>query len=50
MAAKRRHMFVMAFILGALLTPPDILTQFMLAIPLIGLYEVILLYARVLKG
>jgi sec-independent protein translocase protein TatC len=48
MAGKRRHMIVMAFILGALLTPPDILTQFMLAIPLIALYELILLYARFL--
>lgn len=47
MRSKRRHMIVLAFILGALLTPPDILTQFMLAIPLIGLYECAILYARV---
>lgn len=42
---KRRYMIVFAFILGAILTPPDILTQFMLAIPLIILYEVAILYA-----
>lgn len=47
MTAKRRHMIVAAFIIGALLTPPDVLTQLMLALPLIGLYELILLYARV---
>jgi sec-independent protein translocase protein TatC len=46
MSAKRRHMIVAAFVLGALLTPPDVLTQLMLAIPLIGLYELILVYAR----
>jgi sec-independent protein translocase protein TatC len=36
---KRRYAIVVAFILSAILTPPDILTQCMLAIPLIGLYE-----------
>jgi sec-independent protein translocase protein TatC len=45
MRSKRRHMIVVAFILGALLTPPDVLTQFMLAIPLICLYELAILYA-----
>lgn len=43
---KRRYMIVAAFILGALLTPPDILTQLMLALPLIGLYEIAILYGR----
>jgi len=46
LASKRRYMIVLAFILGALLTPPDVLTQLMLAIPLIGLYELAVLYAR----
>ena len=44
--AKRRYMIVVAFILGALLTPPDILTQLLLAIPLIGLYEAAIWYAK----
>lgn len=48
LASKRRHMIVLAFILGALLTPPDVLTQLMLAIPLIGLYEITILYARII--
>ncbi len=43
---KRRHMIVAAFIIGAILTPPDVLTQLMLAIPLIGFYELIILYGR----
>jgi sec-independent protein translocase protein TatC len=45
MSKKRKHVIVGAFILGALLTPPDIATQFMLAIPLIALYEIAILYA-----
>ena len=44
--SKRRHMIVAAFIIGAILTPPDIPSQVMLALPLIGLYELIILYAR----
>lgn len=44
--AKRRYMIVLAFILGALLTPPDILTQLLLALPLIVLYEIAIWYAK----
>lgn len=46
LAENRRIAILGAFILAAVLTPPDILTQFMLAIPLIGLYEALILYAR----
>lgn len=46
LVAKRRYMIVLAFVLGALLTPPDVLTQLLLAIPLIGLYEASIYYAR----
>jgi sec-independent protein translocase protein TatC len=35
----RRYVIVGAFIVAAVLTPPDVLSQFMLAIPLILLYE-----------
>lgn len=49
MISKRRHMIVAAFIIGALLTPPDVLTQLLLAFPLIGLYELAILYARFLE-
>lgn len=47
MAKKRRHMIVGAFVLGALLTPPDVLTQVMLAVPLMVLYEAIIIYGRI---
>jgi sec-independent protein translocase protein TatC len=44
--AKRRLMIVIAFIVGALLTPPDVVTQLILAFPLIIIYEIIILYAK----
>ncbi|HMF26228.1 MAG TPA: twin-arginine translocase subunit TatC [Pseudolabrys sp.] len=37
--AKRRYFIVGAFILAAVLTPPDVLSQMSLAIPLLLLYE-----------
>lgn len=45
MQEKRRHFIITAFIIGALLTPPDILSQILLAIPLILLYELTIFYA-----
>jgi sec-independent protein translocase protein TatC len=36
---KRRYFIVVAFIIAAVLTPPDILSQCSLAIPLLALYE-----------
>ena len=36
----RRYMIVAAFVLAAVLTPPDVVSQLMLAIPLLLLYEV----------
>ncbi|MFZ2981285.1 MAG: twin-arginine translocase subunit TatC, partial [Sphingobium sp.] len=38
--ALRRYMIVGAFIAAAVLTPPDVVSQLMLAIPLILLYEI----------
>jgi sec-independent protein translocase protein TatC len=43
----RPYMIVMAFILGMLLTPPDVLSQCILAIPLCFLYQLGILCARV---
>lgn len=42
----RRYAIVSIFIIAAILTPPDIFTQFMLAIPLMILYEFAILYAK----
>lgn len=35
----RRHAIVVIFILAAVITPPDLMTQLLIAVPLIGLYE-----------
>jgi sec-independent protein translocase protein TatC len=36
---KRRYFIVIAFIIAAVLTPPDVISQASLAIPLLALYE-----------
>ena len=38
--AKRRYAIVLAFVAAAILTPPDVISQIGLAIPIILLYEV----------
>lgn len=47
---KRRYAVLLSFILGAVLTPPDVITQFMLAVPLIILYEIGILAATLAGG
>lgn len=44
---KRRQALVSSLILGALLTPPDVLTQIAIAIPLYGFYELAILYGTI---
>ncbi len=46
LAAKRRYAIVAAFAVAAVLTPPDAISQFMLAVPLYALYEFALLAIR----
>ncbi|WP_106638815.1 twin-arginine translocase subunit TatC [Allosphingosinicella vermicomposti] len=43
LAGGRRYAILIAFVVAAVATPPDILSQFMLAIPLILLYELALM-------
>lgn len=46
----RRHAIIVILILGAMLTPPDPFSQILIAIPLLGLYQVsIYISARVIK-
>jgi sec-independent protein translocase protein TatC len=37
--SKRRYFIVIAFVIAAVLTPPDVLSQLSLALPLVALYE-----------
>ena len=45
----RRYAYVIAFVIAAVLTPPDVITQTSLAIPLIILYEISILSARMVE-
>jgi sec-independent protein translocase protein TatC len=50
MRKYRKHAIVIIFILAAIITPPDIFSQTLVAIPLLILYEIsILISARVMK-
>ena len=48
MVAARRYVIVVFFILGAAITPPDVMSQCMVAIPMIVLYELSILICRVI--
>ncbi|MDQ8033709.1 MAG: twin-arginine translocase subunit TatC [Bordetella sp.] len=47
--AARGYVVVGAFVIAAIVTPPDVVSQFMLAVPLCLLYELGLLVARMIK-
>ena len=40
LAGGRRYAIVVAFVIAAILTPPDVISQMLLAVPLVVLYEV----------
>jgi sec-independent protein translocase protein TatC len=47
MAKARPYVFLMAFVVGMFLTPPDIISQTVLAVPVYLLYELGLVMARI---
>ena len=55
MRAYRRQAFLGIIVLAAIITPPDVITQFLIAVPIYGLYEASIFiaekqYARYVKG
>ncbi|MBL8522500.1 MAG: twin-arginine translocase subunit TatC [Betaproteobacteria bacterium] len=46
----RPYVFVGAFVIGAIFTPPDVLSQFLLAVPLYILYEAGIFVAQIFVG
>jgi sec-independent protein translocase protein TatC len=44
---KRRYAILLIFIIAAFLTPPDVISQFLMAIPLLVLYEFSILIAKI---
>jgi sec-independent protein translocase protein TatC len=47
---KRRYFIVIAFVLAAVLTPPDIISQFSLAVPLMLLFELSIWSVRLVEN
>ena len=47
---KRRYFIVVAFVIAAVLTPPDVLSQMSLALPLLLLYEGSIWSVKVVEG
>lgn len=46
LAEKRRHALFFSLIIGAVLTPPDVLTQAMIALPLMAFFELAIIYGK----
>ncbi len=45
----RKHVIVLMFVMSAVITPPDVVTQILLALPLIVLYEFSIFVAKVFR-
>lgn len=46
LAEKRRYVIVLIFIVAAVLTPPDVFSQIVLALPMMALYEISIFLVR----
>ena len=49
LAKKRPYVFILCFVFGMLLTPPDILSQTLLAVPMWLLFEIGIMFGRLVK-
>jgi sec-independent protein translocase protein TatC len=49
MRKKRKYAILMTFVFAAILTPPDVITQCMMAGPLIVLYEISIIIAKIAR-
>lgn len=47
LAKNRKYAILLAFIVGAILTPPDVLSQCLMAVPMVVLYEISIVIARI---
>jgi len=47
--AKRRYAIVLVFLVAAVVTPPDVFSQVSLAVPLLALYEISIICARIVE-
>ncbi len=47
MARQRKYAILLIFIFAAVMTPPDLISQVLMALPLMGLYELSILLAKI---
>jgi len=47
MARRRKYAILLIFIFAAVMTPPDLISQVLMALPLMGLYELSILLAKI---
>jgi sec-independent protein translocase protein TatC len=46
LARQRKYAILIIFIFAAVITPPDIISQVLMALPLMGLYELSILFSK----
>ncbi len=46
LASKRKYALIITFIVAAFITPPDVISQILLAVPILGLYELSIFLIR----
>lgn len=46
LASKRKYALILTFVVAAFITPPDVISQILLAVPILGLYELSILLIR----
>jgi len=49
LVSKRRYAIVATFVMAAVLTPPDVISQVALAVPILLLYELSIIAARLVE-
>jgi len=50
LSRNRKYAVLIIFIVAAIFTPPDVVSQFLLAVPLLVLYEISIIFCRVFSG
>jgi sec-independent protein translocase protein TatC len=46
---SRRIVIVVCFIMAAIITPPDVVSQVMVAIPMLGLFEISIIFSTMVR-
>ena len=50
LSKNRRYAILISFIVSAMITPPDFISQIILGIPIIILYEICIIIAKTVRG